>query len=132
MMDYHIYIHNEGDNGKKPTVPQGKETPKPTKPNATAALGKAVAPVAIAIATVKFADKAVSTLNSFYTTATGDYRFQFRYANMKAMIGAIVNPLGTAVNELRERQQVAIANRKAQFQLELLGDSMINERTKKV
>lgn len=130
-MDYHIYIHNEGGNGKKPTVPQGKGTPKPTKPNAMAALGKAAAPVAIAVATVKLAEKAVDTFNAFYTTATGDYRFKHKWDNMKAVVGAMLNP-NTVENVLMERHQIAIANRKAQFQLELLGDSMINERTKKV
>lgn len=141
-MDYHIYVHNVTEsNGGKPTTPKPPEAPSPTKPKPPTtpkptAGGKEAASglsfAAAAIITAKLAEKAVVTYDSFASTASGDYRFRTQYANFKSMVSAATNPISTIVNEARRMHEIAIFNRKAELQRELLGDSMISERTKKV
>lgn len=121
-MDYHIYVHNQQE--EKPTKPK-KPTSKPTKPK------QRKSPVAYATAAFKMAEKAFTTFDSFAAAATGDYRYRMHYQNYKAMMAMAVNPF-SAIGILRQEQETALSNKRAELQRELLGDSMINERTRKV
>lgn len=133
-MDYHIYIHNQtqgdGGGGQPPTKPKPPGKPKPTTPKKKKP-DSLMKPLAIATAALKLAEKAFVTYDSFASAATGDYRYGMMYSNYKALLGMAVNPF-SVINVIRQEQQTAIANRKAEFQRELLGDAMISERTRKV
>lgn len=130
-MDYHIYIHNQNEGGgESPTKPKPKPKPKPTKPKPKPK-GNGIGWMAVAVTAAKCADKAFTTYDSFASAATGDYRYGMAYSNAKAAFGMAINPL-SAISVLQSEHMTAIQNKKAELQRELLGDSMISERTKKV
>lgn len=138
-MDYHIYVHNVTEGGEgNPTKPKPPEKPSPTKPKkpkTKTPVPKELSGVGIAagiIAAVKLAEKAAELYDSFASTATGDYRMTMALRNYKQAISAMTNPVGAVIGLARTEHQTAIFNRKAELQRELLGDSMISERTKKV
>lgn len=138
-MDYHIYVHNVTEGGEgNPTKPKPPEKPSPTKPkkpNPMTTAPMELSGVGIAagiIAAIKLAEKAASLYDAFAAPATGDYRMSMALRNFGTSVSALTNPIGAAIGLAQRENQAAIFNRKAEMQRELLGDSMISERTKKV
>lgn len=87
---------------------------------------KAMPAVAGALAAAKFVDYVVETALPFYEGYTGDYRVSFNYANAKAVIGALTNPIGAMTSVAQRQMEIYRENLKVQQQRMLTGNSIIN------
>ncbi len=87
---------------------------------------KAVAPIAVAIATAKVIDSVVDATLPFYVGYTGDVRAQINYANFKSVISAIMNPVGTAISGATREMELYQENLKTEQRRALTGNSLIN------
>ena len=90
------------------------------------AASKAIPVVAGVVLAAKLTDAAVEVALPYYEGYTGDYRVGFNYANAKAVIGAISNPLGTINNYALKQMEVYRENLKTEQQRLLTGNSIIN------
>ena len=90
------------------------------------AASKAIPAVAGVVLAAKLTDAAVEVALPYYEGYTGDYRVGFNYANAKAVIGAISNPLGTINNYALKQMEVYRENLKTEQQRLLTGNSIIN------
>lgn len=87
---------------------------------------KALAPVAVGLATAKLVDSVVSTALPFYVGYTGDVRASINYANFKSVISAIMNPVGTVISGATREMEIYQENLKAEQRRALTGNSLIN------
>ena len=90
------------------------------------AASKAIPLVAGVVLAAKLTDAAVETALPFYEGYTGDYRVGFNYANAKAVIGAISNPLGSINNYALKQMELYRENLKVEQQRMLTGNSITN------
>jgi hypothetical protein len=87
---------------------------------------KAAPAIAGIMAAIKVADQLVETALPYYEGYTGDYRPSFNYANAKAAIGVIMNPLGAINNTFTRQMEVYRQNLKIEQSRMLTGNSIIN------
>ncbi len=90
------------------------------------AASKSIPAVACVVLAAKLTDAAVETALPYYEGYTGDYRVGFNYANAKAVIGAISNPLGTVNTIALKHMEIYRENLKTEQQRLLTGNSIIN------
>lgn len=152
-MDYHIYLHSVNSGGTiKPTEPRNeKSTPKPTETTsisffgsaknfvtgvrkyssgagakAMGVLGKVIPAFAVMAAIIKVADTVFEYALPFYTTTTGNYYVKENRDMMKVRIGMIFNPVETIYSFNIADTQRRVANRNAETNRILTGDTLIN------
>ena len=89
-------------------------------------VSKAVPIVAGVLMAAKIADSIVESAIPFYEGYTGDYRVGFNYANAKAVIGAITNPIGALTNVAQRQMEIYRQNLQVEQQRMLTGNSIIN------
>lgn len=87
---------------------------------------KAVPEVAVAYLAVKAIDQLVETALPIYAGYTGDYQPSFNYANVKAVIGAVMNPIGLVGDVVTRQMEINKQNLKITQQRMLTGNSIIN------
>lgn len=87
---------------------------------------KAAPAVAGALIAIKIADQLVETVLPFYEGYTGDYRPSFNYANAKAAIGAVLNPLGSLSSIATRQMEIYRQNARITQERMLTGNSIIN------
>lgn len=92
----------------------------------TSWLAKAVPAIAVAMVIAGVVDRAISTVDSFITPETGDYRFNTRYTNFKAPFNNLTKPFSMAINIMRTEQQIHLASKRNEQYRQLLGDISIN------
>lgn len=144
-MDYNIYIHDKTSGQNKPTTPKtnggsnttpkgdGSEKEAAEQGLTKAASGSKLGKIAIAVyAAVKVSEKIVETVYPFVARETGDYRFSVAYSNVKQTISNFVNPIGYATNFIVFNQNMRLYNQKQEQQRLLIGDSFINNVSRKV
>lgn len=152
MADYHIYIHSEMGRASSPTKSWNSESgknsvsdtnswqtanakfsrvantiqnPDSLVSGAVGAAAKAIPAVAIAYTAIKLVDYTLTTINSFATIQTGDYRFQTSYGNFKASINAGLHPFSTLMTELKRNTQISVNERRLSQERALFGDEEI-------
>jgi hypothetical protein len=94
------------------------------------AIAKAVPWVAGAMIVASMVDKTISTVESFVSTETGDYRFGTQYSNFKRTFSNILSPASTVLNVLRTEQSIYLARKRNEQTAQLLGDISINNLVK--
>lgn len=87
---------------------------------------KAVAPIAVGLATAKIIDSIVGTAIPYYVGYTGDTSVSINYANFKSVISAILNPIGTGLNYATKQMELYQERLKIEQQRALTGNSIIN------
>lgn len=142
-MDYNIYIHDKTSGSSKPTQPKvgGSENTTPKSDNAEQEAGEAsletaatttAGKVILAIYVAgKIAKGVINTLIPFITRETGDFRQSTAWNNQQAVIRNSLNPIGYMMGEVRFYQEARIYNQRQEQERLLVGDSFINNISRK-
>lgn len=131
MADYHIYIHEQTGKNKRTST---KKSGKPTTETTAVSFKdyqlklKNVGKVAGALAAAKVVLKSVETVEKYMMNETGDFRFQRIYGNYKQILSIATNPTGMLINNIFALQKDRLQQQKNQMNMELLGDSYLNNR----
>ena len=152
-MDYNIYIHDKTSNQGKPTQPRkGGGTNTAPKQNTSqkessggsgfslAAIkegwsnmsgwGKAAIVMFVIKKATEICIRTVDTIEPFVTRETGDYRFNIVYGNVKQVLNNIKNPVGTVLSAQTYYQENKLFAQKQEQERLLIGDSIVNQRTR--
>ena len=143
---YEIYLRNKTGDGGKPTQPRqggsSNTTPKSNdgeKKEAAeeglmqAATKSKAGKVMLAIyAAGKIAKETVGAAIPFITRETGDFRFATAWQNTWQTINNLLNPIGAAGRQINYYHENMIINQRQEQQRLLVGDSYINNMSRKV
>ena len=144
---YEIYIRDKTGGAGKPTQPRkgGNANTAPKKSESQeekeakkdAAINQAVktkfGKVMLAIYAVgKVTKGVVDSMIPFITRETGDYRFATTWSNTWQSIKNYTNPIGYAMSALTYKQENMLANQRQEQQRLLVGDSFINDSSRKM
>ena len=148
-MDYNIYIHDKTSGQNKPTQPRASggnnTTPSQTansmdenKQEAaeggmiaaakTSTAGKVLLAVYVA---AKVTKGIVDTVVPFVARETGDYRFSVAWNNSWQTLNNYMNPIGYAIRQTNYYQENMLINQRQEQQRLLVGDSYINNVSRK-
>lgn len=143
-MDYNIYIRDKTGGSSKPTQPKsgGGENTAPKTDTSEQEAGEAGLETAAAKTTAgkvmlaiyvagKVAKGVVNTLIPFITRETGDYRQATAWNNQQAVIRNSLNPIGYMMGEVTFYQETRIYNQRQEQERLLVGDSFINNMSRK-
>jgi len=148
--DYHIYIHDNSGNGGtgNKTTPFSVKSEQDSSFSKTAgtafniakgiakgngvnmgvsALAKVVPWVAVAVATVKIADKVLTTGYAHQEEYTGNFRNNVNYNNIKTQIHNTFHPIQTWLSVKHQEAQFRKANRAIEQQNRLVGNSILKD-----
>lgn len=90
------------------------------------ASAKALAPVAVGLATAKLIDSVVGAAIPYYVGYTGDVNASINYANIKSAISSIMNPISTIQSYATSQMELYQERLKIEQRRALTGNSLIN------
>ena len=161
MADYNVYIHSLGGTNEE-TPTKAWTTAQQGNPQTTAwgsldegtfssgisafknevsdtvisgtnfTLLKSAPVVAAATAVLNLSVKVNEGIMTFMSRETGNFHIQTRYNNLKATLNAGLHPIQTWINHIKSNQETRLYNYRQQQEQLLIGESFVNNSTRKV
>ena len=143
-MDYNIYIHDKTGGAGKPTKPKTSKDKNTSPKNdeeegifdgvmqMAGKLGKVAKGVLAAYAATKVVKSSVDRLIPYITRETGDFRFATAWNNTWQLLDNNFHPIRSIIRRVNYYQENMLMNQRTEQQRLLIGDSYINNVSRKV